>query len=330
MDNLTHSLIGVSLSRAGLNRLAPDATAILLVAANAPDVDVLSWFGGAGAALQWHRSYTHSLAFSPLMAVASVALIRIFTRRKDGWLLAWLVAWIGVLSHLALDLTNNYGVRLWLPFSRSWIEWDTTYVIDPYIWAILLLGLFAPFLARLVSSEIGERKRVYPSRVWPGIALGLVLFYDFGRALLHMRAVATLNARMYESEEPIRAAAFPTPLSPLVWHGLVETSDRDILYSFTLVDNFDPSSGKVFYRNDPGAALPALAALPNFGRLIAFDQYPLWRVINDENNARYRLTDLRFGDPVAQTFTCSARLASPHLADDERCDFTFSSAFSSE
>src|SRR5262252_6337057 len=37
MDNLTHTAIGLFLSRAGLNRLTPRATAILLLASNAPD-----------------------------------------------------------------------------------------------------------------------------------------------------------------------------------------------------------------------------------------------------------------------------------------------------
>ena len=39
MDNITHSLTGLMLSRAGLNRISPEATWVLLLAANAPDID---------------------------------------------------------------------------------------------------------------------------------------------------------------------------------------------------------------------------------------------------------------------------------------------------
>ena len=46
MDNLTHSLIGVALSRAGLNRVTPHATAILLLAVNLPDLDIISLVDG--------------------------------------------------------------------------------------------------------------------------------------------------------------------------------------------------------------------------------------------------------------------------------------------
>jgi hypothetical protein len=43
--------VGLALSRAGLNRLTPQATAILLLAANAPDIDVVSAAGGSLAYL---------------------------------------------------------------------------------------------------------------------------------------------------------------------------------------------------------------------------------------------------------------------------------------
>ena len=40
MDNLTHSLTGLMLSRAGLNRFYPRATLVLVIAANIPDIDI--------------------------------------------------------------------------------------------------------------------------------------------------------------------------------------------------------------------------------------------------------------------------------------------------
>ena len=40
-----------------------------------------------------------------------------------GWLLA--LAYIGTISHPALDWLNNYGVRLLEPFSSQWFYGDT-------------------------------------------------------------------------------------------------------------------------------------------------------------------------------------------------------------
>jgi inner membrane protein len=73
MDNLTHTLTGVLLARAGLNRVAPRATLTLVLAVNAPDIDVVARWRGSLAYLHYHRGPTHSLAALPVLA-ALVAL----------------------------------------------------------------------------------------------------------------------------------------------------------------------------------------------------------------------------------------------------------------
>jgi inner membrane protein len=327
MDNLTHSLVGVFLSRVGLNRLAPDATWILLIAANAPDVDVVSAFWGPAATMHWHRNFTHSLAFSPVMAIASVALVRLFMRKNIRWAGAVFIAWLAILSHILLDLTNNYGVRILEPFSGRWFHWDNTFVVDPWIWAVLSIAFLAPLLGRLVSSEMGQRRSAYPSRGWPICALMFLLLYDTGRAILHARALAVMNARLYSGQEPTRVAAFPTPLNPMDWQGLVETSDRYLLSALNLAGEFDPGSARVFYKGDPDGALAILRKQRDFGAMIDFAQYPLWRVIDDDRNVRYVLTDLRFGSPVTGTMTCSARVANGQSVEDEHCNFSFAPSF---
>src|ERR1043165_3307721 len=99
MDNLTHTAIGLFLSRAGLNRLTPLATPILLLAANAPDIDILSATGGSLAYLRYHRHLTHSLVALPLMALLPVALVRLVSRKSIRWPGAIVAALIGVASH---------------------------------------------------------------------------------------------------------------------------------------------------------------------------------------------------------------------------------------
>ena len=59
MDNITHTLTAVMLSRAGLNRLSPHATALLVVAANAHDLDILCAIAGSANYLHYHRGLTH-------------------------------------------------------------------------------------------------------------------------------------------------------------------------------------------------------------------------------------------------------------------------------
>ncbi|MGD0825347.1 MAG: hypothetical protein ABR908_12230 [Terriglobales bacterium] len=47
MEPVTHFLFGAAMGRAGLNRKTALATATLTLAAEAPDLDVLSRFGGS-------------------------------------------------------------------------------------------------------------------------------------------------------------------------------------------------------------------------------------------------------------------------------------------
>ena len=69
-----------------------------------------------------------------------------------AWGMAYLVSLIGVASHLALDLTNVYGVRLLLPFSDRWLRLDLNSILDPWIMAALLLAVLAPALSKLVDA----------------------------------------------------------------------------------------------------------------------------------------------------------------------------------
>ena len=71
MDNLTHSLFGLTLARTPLSRAGRGVTAALLLASNAPDIDiVVTARGGATSYLDLHRGPTHG----PL-GVAGLALV---------------------------------------------------------------------------------------------------------------------------------------------------------------------------------------------------------------------------------------------------------------
>ena len=91
MDNVTHSLTGFALARAGLDRWCPRATLLLLLSANAPDCDILALTRGQLAYLEAHRGYTHSLLLMPIMALLCVLVTAALYREKLPWLKAWFV-----------------------------------------------------------------------------------------------------------------------------------------------------------------------------------------------------------------------------------------------
>jgi inner membrane protein len=311
MDNLTHTLTGLFLSRVGLNRWTPQASAILMLAANAPDIDVLSAAGGSVNYLHYHRHLTHSLAAMPVMAILSVLLVRGISRKPVHWLGAFCAAMIAVGSHLLLDWTNSYGIRLLLPFSGQWLRLDWTNVIDVWIWAVLLLGLAGPFLARLVGSEItsGSLRQRYPGRGFAGFALCFLLLYDWGRGTLHGRAVAELQSRIYGESAPLRVAALPDAANPLSWRGVVETPDAYAVAGVNLAGSFDPTHAQVFHKPDSDPAMDAASRTATFQTFLDFSQFPLWRVSpadEPENSKLVEVMDMRFGSPLAPAFIASA------------------------
>jgi inner membrane protein len=311
VDNLTHSLTGVLLSRAGLDRFTPRASWILFLAANAPDMDAVSALGGSLNYLHYHRHITHSLILLPVMALICVAVVRVLSRKPLKWLGAYCIALAGVASHLILDLTNIYGVRLLLPFSEHWFRLDITGVIDFWIWGMLLMAIFAPLVARLVNAEIGASTRAKGGarRGFAIFALVFLALYDGGRYVAHARAVDTLDSRIYSGSSPRRVAALPASPNPFRWRGLVETSDAFHIEDVDLLGEFNPSSGRAFYKPEASPALDAARASPVFQEFLRFSQFPFWQSTpadQEESGTRVEAMDLRFGDPQSPGFVATA------------------------
>jgi len=156
MDNLTHSLVGAALAEAGPRDRWALATPTLILAANVPDVDAISYLMvGEFGALAWRRGITHGVPALLLwpFVVAGIMLgwDVLVRRRRDPTVtaarfgpLAGLAA-VGALTHPALDWLNTYGMRWWLPFDGTWSYGDSVFIIDPWLW----LGLGGVvFLAR--------------------------------------------------------------------------------------------------------------------------------------------------------------------------------------
>lgn len=295
MDNLTHTLAGALLARAGLGKLYPKATMLMILAANVPDIDIAAAAGGALNYLHYHRWITHSVLFFPLMALLPVLLICGIRRSFRGFGGAWLISSIAVLSHLLLDWTNAYGIRLFSPLSERWYGLDIGYVIDLWIWAFLLLGLLAPAIGRLVSSEIGAASG--SGRGMAIIGLLLVFCYDSGRAFAHARAVAILNSRIYEGVAPLRTAAIPTGSNPVHWRGIVEGSGFVKLYDMNLAADFDADAAQTFYPPDNTAAIAAARSTPTVRTFLTFCQYPIWSAVPESDvnpSTRVEVRDARF------------------------------------
>lgn len=180
MDPITHTLAGAALARAGGDRRTPLAAATLMLAANAPDVDIVSASWGSFASIAFRRGWTHgplALLVLPFVVTAGIAAWDRFVRRRRdpsvppihlGWTLA--LAFLGCLSHPALDWLNTYGIRLLMPFSQTWFYGDAVFIIDPYWWALLGVTVW---LARRGASLRTVRVAGSLALAYPLLLLGL-------------------------------------------------------------------------------------------------------------------------------------------------------------
>ena len=145
MDNLCHSLVGLALSRAGLNRRTAMATSTLVIANNLPDIDV-AVFATNTLAMSFRRGWTHGVPAQALLPLALTGAVVLYDRYRqktapDDRVVPsqiLLLSYIGFLLHVFMDWCNSYGVRLLMPFSERWFYGDALYIVDP--WLYLLLG----------------------------------------------------------------------------------------------------------------------------------------------------------------------------------------------
>lgn len=308
MDSVTHSLTGLMMSRAGLNRWCPRATAVVLIAVNIPDVDFAAALGGDLGLLEFRRGPTHGLLWMPAMALAPLAVMLLVARKGMRWWRAYVVSLLGLASHYVLDWTNIYGARFLAPVSEQWFRLEITGVIDLWIWLILFLAAAWLLLSRLVSSEIGARAAT--GRAIAIFALVALLVFCFGRYVLHERAVNVLEARLYSGAAPRRTAAFPHFASPFRWTGLVETDAAYLMFDMDLLqERFDPAGGRTYYKAQPSEAIEAARQTVPFQRFLRFSEYPLWGVMpmdEPEGAVRVQVTDPRFSLPGEDRFVATA------------------------
>jgi membrane-bound metal-dependent hydrolase YbcI (DUF457 family) len=263
VDNLTHTLFGWTLARAGVGRGVPYPTATLILASNAPDADIVTVLSGGIEYLAAHRGPTHGPLGVVGLGLATAGLVWAWARWRGrrqhaspgvpsgAFVRWWTLATIGVLGHVLMDLPTAYGTRLLSPFASTWFALDWMPIVDVYLW----LALSAALVAGRVT---GRRTRA----AFVGLAL---LTGDYvARAALHHRALAqgagfdaagvaapcatapTLvahpgspAARPAGPDACLTAAALPTFVSPFTWRivrqsaGGYEISDRSVFAAST-------------------------------------------------------------------------------------------------
>lgn len=106
--------------------------------------------------LEYHRHFTHALAFIPLGGLLAAAVAWLVGRGR--WPLSTLVlpAAVGWATHGPLDACTSYGTHLGWPFTDARVAWNLISIVDPIFTGLLLVGLWRAL----------RRNAPAPSRRW--------------------------------------------------------------------------------------------------------------------------------------------------------------------
>jgi inner membrane protein len=141
MDNLAHTLVGLTLAKGGLEKRSAFATTALVIGANLPDVDGVTYLVSSDLALLIRRGWTHGIAailvLSLVLASALVLIDRAIGRRSVHFRAIFPLSLLAVATHPLLDWLNPYGMRWLMPFENMWFYGETLFIVDPWMWLVL-------------------------------------------------------------------------------------------------------------------------------------------------------------------------------------------------
>jgi membrane-bound metal-dependent hydrolase YbcI (DUF457 family) len=316
LDNLTHTLVGVTLVRAGLGARTPGATAAMVLASNLPDADIVAAFDGSLAYFAMHRGPTHgpigvvALAVLAALLVVGWRALRPLSRAHawKGFGALCRVGMAGTALHVAMDVPTSYGTRLLSPFANTWFALDWLPIIDVYVWGLLALGFIVAW-RRPASRQLIAR----------GALAAIVCFYGV-RATAHEVALNEASATRADgtaspcasaptlTRHPtiieaanagpgacLQAAALPTFFSPFTWRLIRQQSDGYELRDVTVGGGM---AGHIFVhsQNDTWVARARRAQTARV--FFAFSRFPAVRsAAFPDGTHRVRAIDIRFLGP---------------------------------
>jgi inner membrane protein len=291
VDNLCHTLTGAAFAEAGLKRATPLGSATLMIAANLPDVDVLV-FATDVPSVAFRRGWTHSLlaqAILPAMLAAIMLWLGRGRGARPGPLL--LLSYIGVFSHVGLDLLNNYGVRLLMPFSGRWFYGDAVFIIDVWLWLMLGSGVWIAW----------SRERVRPARV----ALVVAAMY-IGAMVVSARLAREIvrdEWRARQDREPHALMVGPS-MNPFYRIVIVDAGEEYATGVFRWLPRAVTFDRESVPKNDRHPSVrAAIAGDPRVRGVLTWARFPSYRVEPTSRGDVVRLRDLRFGERVGAVTT---------------------------
>lgn len=282
MDVVTHGLAGALVVQAVRGRPGWLPITATVGGALFPDLDVVGRLWDPMAPITFHRTVTHSFIGGLVLAAGIAGILRWwFPHRRFLALMRF--AYLGVLSHVALDVLTAFGTAVWWPLTLRRFGLGWLYVIDPVVTLLVVMGLL------LTRRSIASRERVARS------ALVLVLAYALVAGVLSQAAETRWAEQLAEERITAgRLAVIPTFLTPWRWVGVAESEDALYRVTFHLGAPLIEPIGVFPKRPVEGSA--ELEALSPVGAFRAFARFPWLTVTTNGDLRRVEYRDLAFED----------------------------------
>ncbi len=297
MDNLCHTLAGAVIGETGLKRRTRFGSAALMIAANLPDVDALIFLSGVPS-VAFRRGWTHGILAQVVWPFVLTALFLLVNRLRPSThrdapqaepAALLLLSCLGILSHVFMDYLNNYGVRLLMPFSGTWFYGDAVFIIDPWLWLILGMGVF---WAR-------RRRASRPARAAIGIA-GVYITAMLTLAVVSRRIVMDEWIQVHGTA-PHGLMVGPAAVNPVRKAVIVDAGDRYATGTFDWwrrAVRYDPG---VVMKNDGDPAAARAREQPAVQAILVWARFPYYEIAPSGAGMRVTIADARFGARVGST-----------------------------
>jgi inner membrane protein len=247
MDPITQGALGAVFAQSAATRQRMLAAGTLgFLSGMAPDLDVLIRSSTDPLLfLQFHRQFTHALAFIPLGALVCATVLFPLVRRWLGFGATYLFCLLGYATHGLLDACTSYGTQLLWPFADTRIAWNLVAVVDP------LLSL--PLAGLLIAATI---RRAPKLAAW---ALAWVMLYLGAGALQQQRthdaAQALAASRSHQARQ---LSVKPSFGNLLVWKSIYLANGRYHVDALRTGIDVTAIPGTSIARLDPARDLPWL------------------------------------------------------------------------
>ena len=214
MDPLSQGVVGAIAAQSVARRAELRAASVAGFAAGLlPDIDVFIRSAEDPLLfLDYHRHFTHALAFVPIGGAIAALLLWPVLR---SWLpprRLLLFCVLGYATHGLLDACTTYGTQLLWPFSDRRVAWNVVSVVDP--------TFTLPVLALMIVALTRRSPR------WGRAAVLLALAYLSLGGVQRERADALLARVAAEHGAVVeRGGAKPTFANLLLWRGVWQTGD---------------------------------------------------------------------------------------------------------